>query len=73
MKSWRECCDNFNVGTERGLSQDQVKKNLEKFGPNGECTLISIAISPDSESHPPTSSCCTLLPISTPSHTCEKS
>jgi len=34
MKTWQQCCDYFNVGVERGLSQDQVKKGLEKFGPN---------------------------------------
>ena len=36
MRKWQECCDKFNVGLERGLSQDQVKKNLEQYGPNGE-------------------------------------
>jgi len=34
MKTWQECCDNFNVNTERGLSTEQVKKNVEKYGPN---------------------------------------
>jgi len=34
MKTWQECCDYFSVNTERGLSQDQVKKNREKYGPN---------------------------------------
>jgi len=34
MRKWQECCDKFNVGLERGLSQDQVKKNLEQYGPN---------------------------------------
>ena len=37
MKTWQQCCDYFNVNTERGLSPDQVKKNLEKYGPNGKC------------------------------------
>lgn len=34
MKTWQECCDYFSVNTERGLSQDQVKKAKEKYGPN---------------------------------------
>lgn len=34
MKTWQQCCDYFNVNTERGLNPDQVKKNLEKYGPN---------------------------------------
>lgn len=34
MKTWQQCCDYFNVGVERGLTQDQVKKGLEKYGPN---------------------------------------
>ena len=37
MKTWQQCCDYFNVNTERGLSPDQVKKNLDKYGPNGKC------------------------------------
>jgi len=34
MKTWQECCDYFGVNTERGLSQDQVKKAREKYGLN---------------------------------------
>lgn len=34
MKTWQQCCDYFNVNTERGLSADQVKKNIAKYGPN---------------------------------------
>merc|ERR1712061_587069 len=34
MKTWQECCDHFGVNTERGLSQDQVKRAREKHGPN---------------------------------------
>jgi len=34
MKTWQECCDYFGVNTERGLSQDQVKRAREKHGPN---------------------------------------
>ena len=39
MKTWQECCDRFNVDTERGLSEGQVKKNLEQYGPNGKWKL----------------------------------
>jgi Ca2+ transporting ATPase len=34
MRTWQECCDYFNVNVERGLTPEQVKKNLEKYGPN---------------------------------------
>lgn len=34
QKTWQECCDYFSVNTERGLSQDQVKKGREKYGLN---------------------------------------
>lgn len=34
MKSWQECCDHFNVNVEHGLTPDQVKRSLEKYGPN---------------------------------------
>jgi hypothetical protein len=36
MKTWQECCDHFNVKPDHGLSLDQVKRNREKYGPNGE-------------------------------------
>ena len=39
QKTWQECCDRFNVDTERGLSEGQVKKNLEQYGPNGKWKL----------------------------------
>ena len=42
MKTWQECCDYFNVNTERGLTTDQVKKNIEKYGPNGKTKLYII-------------------------------
>jgi hypothetical protein len=35
MKSWQECCDHFGVNQEHGLTPDHVKKNREKYGPNG--------------------------------------
>ena len=36
MRSWDECCKNFDVDTETGLKEAQVKTNLEKYGPNGK-------------------------------------
>ena len=36
MKTWEQCCDHFGVNVDRGLTQDQVKKNLDKYGPNGK-------------------------------------
>ena len=39
MKTWQQCCDYFNVNIERGLSPDQVKKNLAKYGPNGKLNI----------------------------------
>ncbi|XP_040579168.1 calcium-transporting ATPase sarcoplasmic/endoplasmic reticulum type isoform X1 [Lepeophtheirus salmonis] len=34
MKPWQQCCDHFGVDVDNGLSTDQVKRNLEKYGPN---------------------------------------
>jgi len=34
MKTWQQCCDYFNVTPDRGLSKDQVKKNVDKYGLN---------------------------------------
>jgi Ca2+ transporting ATPase len=34
QKTWQQCCEKFDVNTEKGLSTDQVKKNMEKYGPN---------------------------------------
>ncbi len=36
MKTWQECCDHFAVNPEHGLTTDQVKKNRDKYGPNGK-------------------------------------
>lgn len=35
-KSVEEVLDYFNVAETSGLSEDQVKSGLEKYGPNGE-------------------------------------
>lgn len=34
-KSKEECLKYFNVDEEKGLSEDQVAKSQEKYGPNG--------------------------------------
>lgn len=38
-KSVEEVIKYFNVDPERGLSADQVKRNQEKYGPNGKLTI----------------------------------
>lgn len=35
-KSSTEVLDNFGVNENTGLTQEQVKVNFEKYGPNGE-------------------------------------
>lgn len=35
-KSVEEVTNYFNVDPERGLTLDQVKRNQEKYGPNGK-------------------------------------
>ena len=40
MKTWQQCCDYFGVNVDRGLSTSEVKKNLDKYGPNGKSTKI---------------------------------
>lgn len=35
-KTTEEVINYFNVDPERGLTPDQVKRNQEKYGPNGE-------------------------------------
>lgn len=35
-KSATEVLDNFGVNENTGLTQEQVKVNFEKYGPNGE-------------------------------------
>jgi Ca2+ transporting ATPase len=39
-KTVDEVLNYFSVDPERGLSLDQVKRNQEKYGPNGECQYI---------------------------------
>lgn len=36
-KTSQEVLNYFNADKERGLSPEQVKKNQEKYGPNGKC------------------------------------
>lgn len=40
MKTVDEVVKHFGCDFERGLSLDQVKRNQEKYGPNGESTLL---------------------------------
>ena len=40
MKTWQECCDYFSANPEHGLTTDQVKKNRDKYGPNGKFKLL---------------------------------
>ena len=40
MKTWQQCCDYFNVTPDRGLSKDQVKKNVDKYGLNGKYKVL---------------------------------
>lgn len=44
MKTWEQCCDHFGVNVDRGLSPDQVKRNLDKYGPNGKDIFITLQI-----------------------------
>lgn len=34
MRTWEDCCDQFKVDVENGLSESQVESSLKKFGPN---------------------------------------
>ena len=35
-KSCEDCCKYFDVNEASGLTEDQIKKNTEKYGPNGK-------------------------------------
>lgn len=39
IKTVDEVVNYFGVDPERGLTLDQVKRNQEKYGPNGKCLL----------------------------------
>lgn len=41
-KTTEEVINYFNVDPERGLTLDQVKRNQEKYGPNGKFNFIFI-------------------------------
>lgn len=41
-KTTEEVINYFNVDPERGLTPDQVKRNQEKYGPNGEFNVSII-------------------------------
>lgn len=38
-KTTEECLAYFGVSETTGLTLDQVKRQLEKYGPNGKCPL----------------------------------
>lgn len=42
MKTVDETLNYFGTDLERGLSIDQVKRNQEKYGPNGEYTQFHL-------------------------------
>lgn len=41
-KSVEEVLGYFGTDPDKGLSPDQVKRNQEKYGPNGKCYFINI-------------------------------
>lgn len=41
-KSVEEVCDYFNVEETSGLTDEQIKKGLEKYGPNGKLFSFKI-------------------------------
>lgn len=41
-KSVEEVTSYFNVDPERGLTPDQVKRNQEKYGPNGKYITLQL-------------------------------
>jgi Ca2+ transporting ATPase len=34
-KTWQEVLDYYGTNIDKGLSEEQVRKNQEKYGPNG--------------------------------------
>lgn len=45
-KTTEECLAYFGVSETTGLSPDQVKRHLEKYGPNGKCLLEERLVTP---------------------------
>lgn len=43
----QEVLDYFHTDSEKGLSEDQVKKYQEKYGPNGELHILSNVVPSD--------------------------
>lgn len=41
-KTTEEVINIFNVDPERGLTLDQVKRNQEKYGPNGKFLFLNL-------------------------------
>lgn len=54
-KTTEECLAYFGVSETTGLSPDQVKRHLEKYGPNGKCLLeerpVTPSCSPTTQTH----------------------
>lgn len=44
IKSVSEVLGNFGVNENTGLTTEQVKRNFEKFGPNGEFLLFGVCV-----------------------------
>lgn len=45
-KSTEECLAYFGVSETTGLTPDQVKRHLEKYGPNGKCPWEDRLVAP---------------------------
>lgn len=53
-KTTEECLAYFGVSETTGLTLDQVKRHLEKYGPNGKCPLEEKLLMPSCTPHPHT-------------------
>lgn len=51
-KSTEECLAYFGVSETTGLTPDQVKRHIEKYGPNGKCPLERLAMASRSRAPP---------------------
>ena len=43
-KTVEEVSDNFSVDLETGLTDDQIKKSRDKYGPNGKSFIFSCLV-----------------------------
>lgn len=44
-KTVEEVLGYFGTDPDKGLTPDQVKRNQDKYGPNGECLLFTSLVS----------------------------